>query len=476
MLAWIGGQIMTDFQSLVDQVDAMACVISVEQLEDGCAGDFRVVTGNEAYIRSITQPAPGTNMQPKTFTPNTEYTKYVNRDLNFEEACYQAAILKKCVHSYAHPETIPVWFNMTFLPLFSEEDTLHYCMYIMEMNQEADAKRMSSISGDIASAVLETSIKLRGTTDFPAAMKDVICDIRDLCDAEHCCILLIDKVSKDLTVLCEAFSAYTSLLPMARYLDSAFYDIVLSWESTIAGSNCLIAKNDADMEIVKERNPVWHASLISAGVNNIILFPLKYQERLLGYIWSINFNTDKTLKIKETLELATFLLGSELANYLLLDRLKLMSSRDMLTGVMNRNEMNNLVDGMSEGDGTEAGSAGVIFADLNGLKEVNDILGHATGDQVLKDAAETLRKVFEVENIYRAGGDEFSVIVLGMTEEDIEQKINEIREASKEYDLVSFSLGGCAVEDARNIRQALRTADERMYEDKRKYSEIHGKR
>ena len=49
---------MTDFQSLVDQVDAMACVISVEQLEDGRAGDFRVVTGNEAYIRSITQPAP----------------------------------------------------------------------------------------------------------------------------------------------------------------------------------------------------------------------------------------------------------------------------------------------------------------------------------------------------------------------------------------------------------------------------------
>ncbi|MBR3516661.1 MAG: GGDEF domain-containing protein [Lachnospiraceae bacterium] len=467
---------MTDFQSFVDRMGAMSCVVSVEQLEDGHAGKFRIVAGNDAYIGSIERPQPGTEMLIDKFIPNTEYTKYLTRDLNFEDACYQAAILKKCIHSYAHPDRMPVWFNMSFLPLFCDEDNLHYCLYVMEINQESDTKLMSAIPGDLASAVLETSIKLRGTTDFPATMKDVICDIRDLCDAEHCCILLIDEIQKELTVLCEAFSAYSSLLPMARYVNSDFYDIVLSWESTIAGSNCLIVKNESDMEVVRERNPVWHASLTSAGAKNIVLFPLKYQERLLGYIWAINFNAEKATKIKETLELATFILGSELANYLLLDRLKLMSSRDMLTGVMNRNEMNNLVDGMSEGDGTEAGSAGVIFADLNGLKEVNDILGHATGDQLLKDAAEALRKVFEVENIYRAGGDEFSVIVLGMTEEDIEQKINEIREASKEYDLVSFSLGGCAVEDARNIRQALRTADERMYEDKRKYYEIQGKR
>ena len=472
----IGGSwVMTDFQSLVDHMGAMSCVVSVEQLPDGNIGKYRIVAGNDAYVGSIERPAPGTEMLTDKFTPNTEYTNYLTRDLNFEDACYQAAVLKKCVHSYAHPDRMPVWFNMSFLPLFPDEGNLSYCLYMMEINFEADSKRMSTISGDLASAVLETSIKLRGTPDFKVAMKDVIVDIRDLCDAEHCCILLVDDIRKDCSVLCEAFSAFTDLLPMEHYVNKGFYQIASSWEQTIAGSNCLIVKNESDMEVVRERNPVWHDSLVAAGAKNIVLFPLKSQERLLGYIWAINYNADNAAKIKETLELATFILGSELGNYLLVDRLKVLSSRDMLTGVMNRNEMNNYVDGISESDDPDPGSVGVIFADLNGLKEVNDLLGHSAGDQLLKDAADVLRGIFDEENIYRAGGDEFSVLVPNVTEEMIQQKISEVREAEKQYDLVSFALGGSAVDNAHNIRQALRQADERMYEDKRKYYETHEK-
>ena len=183
----------------------------------------------------------------------------------------------------------------------------------------------------------------------------------------------------------------------------------------------------------------------------------------------------RSIKIKETLEVTTFILGSELGNYLLVDRLKVLSSRDMLTGVMNRNEMNNYVDGISESTDPDPGSVGVIFADLNGLKEVNDLLGHSAGDQLLKDAADVLRGIFDEENIYRAGGDEFSILVPNVTEELIQQKLSEVREAEKQYDLVSFALGGSAVDNAHNIRQALRQADERMYEDKRKYYETHEK-
>ena len=466
---------MSDFQSLVEHLGAMSCVVSVEKKEDGSAGKFRIVAGNKAYIDSIEHPAPGTEMLTDKFTPNSEYTQYLTRDLNFEDACFQAAVMKKCVHSYAHPDRMPVWFNMSFLPLFPDEGNLAFCIYMMEINVEADSKRMSDIPGDLASAVLSASIKLRGASDFRSAMGDVICDIRDQCEAEHCCILLINEMDKKCSVFCEAFALYSELLPMEHYVNDGFYEIADSWKQTIAGSNCLIIKNEADMEILRERNPVWHDSLVSAGAKNIVLFPLKSQETLLGYIWALNFNAEKAMKIKETLELATFILGSELGNFLMVDHLKLLSSRDMLTGVMNRNEMNNFVDGMCEGSDTTIGCAGVIFADLNGLKEVNDLLGHSTGDQLLKDAAKVLRKHFERENIYRAGGDEFAVIALDMTEEMIEEKISEIRESSKDYDLVSFALGGCSVANAADIRKALRKADERMYEDKARYYETHDK-
>ena len=237
-----------NFQSFVDSIPTAACVVSVEKLENGSYGKVRIVTGNRTYIDSIEHPADNVTMLTKKFIPNSEYTSYLNRDMNFEDACYNAAVNKKCLHSYAHPARFDVWFNMTFLPLAPEDGNICYCVYIMEINLKPDAKRMSTISAEIASAVLETCIKLRSPDDFKETMNSICKDIRDLCDSEHCCILLMDTEKRACSVLCEAFSENTKLLPMETYVDDAFYDIADSWKGTIAGSNCLIVKNAHDME------------------------------------------------------------------------------------------------------------------------------------------------------------------------------------------------------------------------------------
>lgn len=329
---------MTDFQAIVDNMSAMACIVSVEHPGDGRNSTFRIVTGNKKYIDSIEHPVPGTEMLRDKFIPNMEYTRYLTRDMNFEDYSYRAAVEKKCLHAYVHPDRLPVWLNMSFLPLSCDEGDFSYCMYIMEFSQEADSENMSKISGEMASAVLETSIKLRGTSDFRKTMNEVIGDIRKLCDAEHCCIMLMDEIEQSCSVFCDATVPDAGMLPTECYINQDFYKIAASWERTIDGSNCLIVKDVRDMEIVKERNPIWYESLKTVGAKNIALFPLKSRDRLLAYMWVINFDADRAIKIKETLDLATFILGSELGNYLLLDRLKFLSSRDMLTGVMNRNE------------------------------------------------------------------------------------------------------------------------------------------
>ncbi len=463
-----------DFQAICDGFAAMTCVVSVEKLEGGRYGKIRLVAGNKAYIASVEQPVPGTTMLNNTFIPNSEYTDYITRDLNFEDYCYRSAVLKKCLHSYVHPDRMNVWFNMTFLPLEPDDGNICYCTYTMEINAEADTENMSDISGELASKVLQTGLKLRGSTDIKSTLKEVIEDIRHICDAEICCVLLMDKKTESCEVLSEALSDDTELVSMEEYIDESFYAIADSWEQTvIAGSNCLIAKNEQDMEVVKERNPIWYDSITSAGGKNIVLFPLRFQGELLGYIWVINFNAEDTVKIKETLELTTFILGSEIGSYLLIDRLRILSSRDMLTGVMNRNEMNNFVDSMDTGEEEDGECVAVIFADLNGLKTVNDEVGHDAGDELIRNAAATLLEIFDLSSIFRAGGDEFAVIVKGMKEEEMKGRIEEIRERSEKYKGVSFSLGGCVVENSRDVRTALRIADERMYQDKKEYYDSH---
>ncbi len=458
-----------DFQNVADSIAAMACIMSVEEKPDGSCGDVRIVTGNKTYIDTIEHPMQDLEMLTKKFVPNSLYTEYLSRDLNFEDFCFRAAVNKKCLHSYAHPDRYDMWFDMTFMPLGPDDGNIHYCAYIMEINFEADSERISNISGDLAAAVLETAIRLREAKDFKSALKDTVGDIRTLCDAEYCGMMLVDKESESCELLGEDFAEDSDLIPDNHYLGKDFYPVASTWKDTIAGSNCLVAKNDADMQVVKERNPVWYESLKCAGVRTIALFPLKGQDEEFGYMWAVNFDEDRSAQIKEILELTTFVLGSETSNYMMVNKLRELSSRDMLTGIMNRNEMNNYVDALSELPEKASKPAGVIFADLNGLKRINDTKGHVAGDTLLRNAASALRELFDTEQIFRAGGDEFVVIQTGVTNEEIEKKAGDLRIVQTHYPDVSFAIGCSYTADCREVRKALADADERMYEDKKQY-------
>ena len=463
-----------DLQKYVDGFGAMTCIVSVENLGNGNRGKFRIVTGNKTYIDSIEHPAPGAELLIQKFTPNQEYTNYLTRDLNFEEYCYKAAVEKRCLSSYATADRIHgVWFNMTFLPVAYEEGNLCFCTYTMEINFEADLDRMSSLPADVTSNVIKICLQLRSAKEFDEMMSDVIHDIRDMFDAEHCCILLMDSFERKCTVLCEALAENTILTSMNNYNVDGFYDIADSWKDLIAGSNCLVVKDKHDMDVVKERNPIWYESFTSAHGKNIILFPLKFRDKLLGYIWAMNYDARKATSIKETFETTASILASAINNNLLMDRLKVLSSKDILTGVMNRNEMNNYVDKICMENTVSGNSIGVIFADLNGLKRVNDQYGHNAGDILLKNAAKVLEEVFDTAEIYRAGGDEFTIIVTGITEEELNKRVEDIRRVSQKYEHVCFAIGQCYDDNRSNVRQALRIADERMYEDKRQFYEKH---
>ena len=227
------------------------------------------------------------------------------------------------------------------------------------------------------------------------------------------------------------------------------------------------------MEVVRQRNPGWYKSLVDNGVSSLVLFPLKSRNERHGYIWATDFDAEGAPKIKEALELATFILGSEIGNHLLLRRLQILSSRDMLTGALNRNEMNNYVDALSSGRVSPGKPVGVLFADLNGLKQVNDSLGHPAGDELIRAATRVLRQVFHDQEIFRAGGDEFTVIVVGATPEEMAKKARRVREYSSQEDRVSFAVGYHVEGDCRKVREALHIADENMYENKREYYRAH---
>ena len=464
-----------DFQKFVDGFHSMTCVVSVEKLPDGKWGEIRLVAGNKAYIDSIENIPDAPKMLTNKFIPNSLYQNYIPKDTNFELFCYSSAVLKKPMHSYVHPERFDFWFNLFSLPIDYEDGNLCYCTYTQELTHEAESSKMSNVSQGIAAEVLNTCIKLRGTSDFKETMKDVIKDIREICGAAYCGILNIDGLSSKCSMLAEDISSdFVDYNP--GWFTEDFYEIVRTWDDIIGGSNCFIFENEQDMEYIKEKNPLWYDSLVKAHVQSLVLFPLKSGFELLGYIWATNFDTDKTLHIKETLELTTYFIASEISSYQMFDKFKILSTVDLLTGVLNRNEMNNRVMQLSIDNRPGRENIGIVFADLNGLKQMNDNEGHSAGDKLIKDAAKILKHIFPDKEIYRAGGDEFMVLLRGTSMSELEDYSRQMKAVAEETETVSFAIGLCVEEDSQSIYDAMRKADINMYEDKKAFYEAHPER
>ncbi len=450
-----------NFDVLLSHYRAKACVVSVEFFPDGTYGNIRVVAGNKAHcddMAALNHP----------FEPGCPYEACFPKNPNFEDHCFRCIRDGKPLHAYVDLYMMGLWLNMFLMPLDSDQENIGYCIYCYDVAPKADSSAMADLSADTAADVLKACIKLRGSQNIRQAFQEVVEDIGAICGSDHCCVLLTDDEKHECTTFAEFLREGSGLYPMSRYIQG-FYEIAQTWPDTLAGSTCIIIKDEHDMEKLQEQNPVWKASLDQAGVKTVVLYPLRHGGELLGYMWALNFNVENVLKIKETLELTTFFLASEISNYLLLDKLKVLSTIDTLTSVRNRNEMNNRVDRIVAGN--EPVPQGVLFADLNGLKRVNDEQGHAAGDKMLCAAASILQSVFQDGVVYRAGGDEFMILVNEISEDEVQDRVARVHFLSGKTENVRFSIGVCY--GKKDIRKAMRLADERMYAFKNGYYEAH---
>ena len=155
----------------------------------------------------------------------------------------------------------------------------------------------------------------------------------------------------------------------------------------------------------------------------------------------------------------------------MMKQLEFLSTVDILTGCKNRNAMNNAINDIVSGKVKMPDEYAVIFADLNGLKRVNDQKGHNAGDRLLRTASAILSETFYECEVFRAGGDEFMVIVPNVPEEILKERLTIVNNGLNND--VRFAFGYYYVKDDEDVRSAMRRADERMYLDKEEYYKNH---
>ena len=459
-----------DWKGFAANFEPMTCILSVEKKPDGGYGTIRIVNGNDKYIDSVALAAGGVEMdsdQKAEFIPNSEYTRYIPKDLNFEDVCYRCAVLKQPIHNCLRASRYPFDILVFMLPMESDDERLGYCTFSQVLLPKSDDNLLSvNISQETAREVINTCIKLREDKPFGEIMQAVVEDVRRICEADFCSVILMDDAKRQCPILGKAKSPTSEREWPKAYLDHDFYDLARTWLDTMAGSYCLVIRDANEMEFIREKNPRWHDSLREDGVDNLVLFPLMLRNRLLGYIMAINFDAENAQHIRDTLDLTTFFIASEIANNQFIDRLKSLNETDLLTGVMNRNAMDARLSSLKGGADGAPRETGIVFVDMNGLKYVNDNQGHMAGDILLKNAAVILQSTFVDDDIFRVGGDEFLVLMRHTDEADMRRRIADIKKKAELFENVSFAAGYCMLREAGDVRKALAEADAMMYADK----------
>jgi diguanylate cyclase (GGDEF)-like protein len=113
----------------------------------------------------------------------------------------------------------------------------------------------------------------------------------------------------------------------------------------------------------------------------------------------------------------------------LLEEISALSLTDELTGLHNRRAFMTMADQRLQLLERGASMCLLIFADVDGLKAVNDTVGHEAGDRLLVDAARALQTAFRrTDLVARMGGDEFVVLADGASEEDVQYVLDKLQQ------------------------------------------------
>lgn len=151
-----------------------------------------------------------------------------------------------------------------------------------------------------------------------------------------------------------------------------------------------------------------------------------------------------------------------------------LADTDVLTGLLNRRGFHRLAEQSFKLARRQGLASLLLFADVDGLKTVNDAFGHDLGDRLVQDCAWILRNSFRDSDVLaRFGGDEFAAFSLDATEPDIllariQSNVESARRRTPRPYLISFSTGVVQCDPASDLGLSdyLGLADQAMYAHK----------
>lgn len=221
----------------------------------------------------------------------------------------------------------------------------------------------------------------------------------------------------------------------------------------------LISSLSSELDHESDNYRILH----SQGIESLLAAPLIKDSRIVGFL-----GVDDPTKNKENFTLlrstADFIV-EELEKRRLIRKLEYTSYTDMLTGMLNRNQY---IKRLQQYAKTPPERVGIVFVDINGMKELNDNYGHNYGDYILIKTADIIKKYADGD-AFRIGGDEFIILRAGIDREEFDLLVKALRRDFEKEDQCEVSIGVSWKSGDVDVDRLVLEADEQMYAEKQIY-------
>lgn len=212
----------------------------------------------------------------------------------------------------------------------------------------------------------------------------------------------------------------------------------------------------------KENIQTWFRDATSDSISKVATQQLNNGSSIIGYIMVDNPKLNETSLILD--ELSDFIVAT-LLNEDKLEQLYYESCIDRLTLLRNRNEYIKTFKLLKT---KVPDTLGIIFIDLNSLKQINDTQGHKVGDEIIKEVAHYIR-YYAKDKAFRFGGDEFIVIADDFNKKEFGRLLDSIKDCFAKIKKYTVSIGYSYRNKKVDIEEQVKEADEFMYKQKQLY-------
>ena len=437
---------------IIDTTDGQVVMDNKDMNIDNIASDtdFKLLTSKKNVVKAINSLKSGV----VTFKKGN-----INQYLIYKSVkIYNWELLITVSENVAFASTLMLKQNYMIMVICEIVILLLYCgFYIKKVRRISLKSHELSEDLNVSNTLIQCVRILSNSADQKRSIDEILQIICEFYQAQRCYVLDLDMDNKKTNGIYEYGKRHDDIHVenMVR-LCLEHMDLVNQFFENQKSYYIDDVTNE-----ISVTSPIY-SSFIQQKIHSIIVVPFMDDKQING-VFAVD-NPKQNYYQKDFLESLCFFIKTAMAREKEKAKLKNLSYVDSLTYAQNRNHFNEYIE---QNRNKELHSLGVIYLDLNGLKEVNDKMGHIAGDTLIITASYVLQEIF-LDNSYRVGGDEFVVIEQDVSELLFFDQYSKLLNRMKELE-ISVATGCVWKETCTNLSEILQEADQKMYEDKKHY-------